>query len=80
MKKIMLKNSQLEQWSPITAGGTYLCSNDDRLLFGVDPAAGPATVQIYWPSGRVDNFSELELNRYWLIHEGQTPIPLSDPP
>ena len=78
--RVLLKSSQLEQWSPISAGGTYLCTNDDRLLFGVDPKAGPASVQIHWPSGRVDDFSDLALNRYWLIHEGQTPIPLSDPP
>ena len=78
--RVLLKTPQLEQWTPIIAGGTYLCSNDDRLLFGVDPTAGPVSVQIHWPSGRVDNFANLELNRYWLIHEGQMPIPLSDPP
>ena len=78
--RVLVKSAKLEQWTPIIAGGTYLCSNDGRLLFGVDDTQDPIRVQVHWPSGRVDHFSDLTLNRYWLIHEGQVPLALPSQP
>ncbi|MBN79992.1 MAG: hypothetical protein CMJ70_07625 [Planctomycetaceae bacterium] len=57
----------------ITAGGSYASTNDPRLLIGLSEAVTQVELDIYWPSGRVDHWSELGTNRYWLIIEGTEP-------
>jgi hypothetical protein len=64
---------------PIVAGGSYLSSNDPRLLFGLGDADGPAQVEVYWPSGLIDRFEDLALNQYWVLMEGKAPQPWSLP-
>jgi hypothetical protein len=56
---------------PITSAGSYLSSSDTRLLFGLGDARGPATVEVHWPSGQVDRWEDVEVDRYWLAGEGK---------
>lgn len=58
---------------PVVAGGSYLCSSDPRLLFGLGDHAERVLVEVHWPSGRVDVYSDVQVDRYWRITEGQTP-------
>jgi len=58
---------------PVTAGGSYLCHSDGRLLFGLGDHQGRVQVEIFWPSGRVDVHQELDVDRYWRMTEGQAP-------
>ena len=58
---------------PIVAGGSYLSSSDTRLLFGLADLDEPVQVVVHWPSGRVDEFSEVQIDRYWRITEGGQP-------
>lgn len=55
---------------PVTAGGSYLSSRDPRLFVGLGAHRGPVSVEIHWPSGRVDRFDPVEVNRYWSAMEG----------
>lgn len=53
-----------------TGGGSYLSSDDPRLLFGLGAADGAirrATVR--WPSGLKTVHVGLECDRYWLLEE-----------
>lgn len=55
------------------AGGSYLCHNDSRILFGWQGADERVDVEIDWPSGATERHEELNVNRYWRLEEGKSP-------
>lgn len=61
---------------PIVSGGSYLASHDPRVVFGLHDAPRADRVEVHWPSGRVDEFTMLDSDHYWLIREGRPPIAL----
>ncbi|MDP7020209.1 MAG: CRTAC1 family protein [Pirellulaceae bacterium] len=54
----------------LSAGGSYLCSPDPRVVLAVGDHQGGIDVELHWPSGAVEQFPELPPNKYWLIREG----------
>lgn len=54
-----------------TSGGSYLSSHDPREILGVGTAKKIDSVEIKWPSGRVDKLNDLPLNKYIKVVEGQ---------
>ncbi|HWS89584.1 MAG TPA: CRTAC1 family protein [Pyrinomonadaceae bacterium] len=53
-----------------TGGGSYLASHDPREVLGVGRAAKIDSVEIRWPSGRVDRLTNPPLNKYVKVVEG----------
>jgi hypothetical protein len=71
--KLTLKagSRRLVRW--ITGGSSYLSSHDRRVLFGLGKDAPESVeLQIHWPmpSGRVETFADLPIDRYITIVEG----------
>ena len=62
---------------PIVTGGSYLSTNDPRLLCGLGKHDGPVKVKIFWPSGYVQT-CDLGVGQYWLIMEKRPPQSVSD--
>jgi hypothetical protein len=60
-----LKRSRLK-----TAGGSYLSSHDPREILGIGAAKKIDSVEIRWPSGKVDRLTNLPLNTYVKVVEG----------
>ena len=54
-----------------TGGGSYLASHDPREVLGMGTASKAETVEIRWPSGVVDKLSNLPVNTYVKVVEGQ---------
>jgi hypothetical protein len=54
-----------------TAGGSYLSSHDPREILGLGRAAKVDSLEIRWPSGRVDKFSDLPAGAYIKVVEGE---------
>jgi hypothetical protein len=52
-----------------TAAGSYLSSNDPRILVGLGAATGVSTVEVRWPSGRKQTLEKPEIDRYLTIKE-----------
>jgi hypothetical protein len=54
------------------AGGSYLSSHDPRDVIGLGPAAKIDYVEVRWPapSNRVERFTDLPIDRYSTIMEG----------
>jgi hypothetical protein len=54
-------------------GGSYLSSHDTREVLGLGPAAKADWLEIKWPppSGRVERFTEVPVDRYVTIVEGK---------
>lgn len=53
-----------------TGGGSYLSSHDPREILGIGAATKVDSVEIRWPSGKVDRLTKLPLNTYVKILEG----------
>jgi enediyne biosynthesis protein E4 len=53
-----------------TAGGSYLSSHDPREVLGVGAATKIDSIEIKWPSGRVDKIANPPLRKYLKIVEG----------
>jgi hypothetical protein len=57
-----------------TAGGSYLASHDPRELLGLGSATKIDSVEIRWPSGKVDKLTNLPINTYIKVVEGESSI------
>jgi hypothetical protein len=63
-------------------GGSYQAASDPRLLIGLGSAERIDTLEILWPSGRVDRHADLPIDAGYLIREGETtprPLPGLEP-
>jgi hypothetical protein len=54
-----------------TAGGSYLSSHDPREVLGLGSASKIDSVEIRWPSGKVDKLTNLPINTYLKVFEGE---------
>ncbi|HYE75020.1 MAG TPA: ASPIC/UnbV domain-containing protein, partial [Blastocatellia bacterium] len=54
-----------------TSGGSYLSSHDPREILGLGQAAKIDSLEIKWPSGKVEKFTNLPIRKYVRIVEGQ---------
>ena len=54
-------------------GGSYQSSPDPRLHFGLGGSSGPVSIEVAWPSGRVDRLDGLAVDSGYLIREGDAP-------
>ncbi len=55
-----------------TSGGSYLASHDPREVLGLGKATKLDSLEIKWPSGKVDKLADLPVNQYVKIVEGQS--------
>jgi hypothetical protein len=55
-------------------GGSYLSASDPRLLIGVGAATTVDRVDIRWPSGLVQQIGPLDVDKGYLVIEGQDKI------
>jgi len=61
-----MKRSRLK-----TAGGSYLSSHDPREILGLGAAKKIDYVEIRWPSGKIDKLTNLPINTYLKVIEGE---------
>ena len=54
-----------------TAGGSYLSSHDPREILGIAKATKIDSIQIKWPSGQIDKLTDVPINKYVKVTEGQ---------
>jgi len=53
----------------VSTAGSYLSSNDPRIIAGLGDAGGVKTIEIRWPSGIIQTISNPDVNRYLTISE-----------
>jgi hypothetical protein len=69
---VQLGNRQLVRHRK--GGGSYLSAPDPRLLIGVGPARKVDQVEIRWPSGWVQTLGPLDIDRGYLVIEGDNQV------
>lgn len=65
----VIDNSGRKQIFDAQTAGSYLSSNDPRILVGLGRASSVRRVEIKWPSGRVQTVTDPPINRYHTIRE-----------
>jgi hypothetical protein len=68
--KVRVSAKGLLQVDEVRSGGSYYSQNDLRLHFGLDQAQAVDTLEVRWPSGQVDTFTNLSVNRLYVVTEG----------
>ena len=53
----------------VSTAGSYLSANDPRIISGLGAAGGVRSVEVHWPSGRVQMLSNPEVDRYLIVNE-----------
>ena len=55
-------------------GGSYLSAGDPRLHFGLGDARRIESLEVHWPSGRVDRYRDLPADSGYLVREGEAKV------
>jgi tetratricopeptide (TPR) repeat protein len=61
------------------AGPSYLSQNFSDVLFGLGEATRVDRVEVTWPGGHREEWSDLDLDRLWYLEEGRPPRPAGNP-
>src|SRR2546428_2165392 len=69
--RVTVRAGKLVQIDEVRGGSSYLSQNDLRLHFGLGDEKKIDSVQINWPSGKVDTLRNLLSDRIFTIVEGQ---------
>ncbi|HLG58438.1 MAG TPA: CRTAC1 family protein [Vicinamibacterales bacterium] len=57
-------------WRRARADGSYASANDPRVHVGLGDAADPVSVRVRWPSGRMETWTDVAIDRYTTLTEG----------
>lgn len=68
--RIKVSDGTRTQISEVRSGGSYYSQNDSRVHFGLGQAAQVKTLEIRWPSGKVDVLKDLAADQVVTVKEG----------
>jgi enediyne biosynthesis protein E4 len=68
--RVTIRAGGVRQIAEVRGGGSYLSQNDLRLHFGLGKAAKIDSVEIRWPSGRVETLANVGADSIYTIVEG----------
>ena len=57
----------------VSSGSSYLSVSDLRVHFGLGKSRRVDSLQVYWPSGQVDQWKGLDVDRFTALREGESP-------
>lgn len=76
--KVFLTADGSTQLREMTGGIHGRCQDDPRLHFGLGSAELIESLQVQWPSGLVDEYTDLPVNQILTLTEGNSPISADD--
>jgi hypothetical protein len=69
--RVTVTTGKLRQVDEVRSGGSYASQRDFRLHFGVADATRVDRIDIRWPSGVVESISDVGVNQWIRVKEGQ---------
>ena len=60
----------------VTSGSGYLSQNDQRLFFGLGQKKMVQKIDVHWPSGTRQTFTQLQPNQFYRLVEGKSLSPI----
>jgi hypothetical protein len=78
--KVTIRSAGVKQIGEVRSGASYISQNDLRLHFGLGAAKKMESVEIRWPSGKIENLENVPADAIYTIVEGSgirntTPLP-----
>lgn len=70
--RVVIETTNGKQTKFVRGGGSYGSTNDPRLIFGLGSDTTIKKVTVYWPSGFVQELSDITPDAYWRILEGNS--------
>ena len=74
--RVTITSGGRPQMSERIGGGSYQSANDPRLHFGLGPAQLVESIDVRWPSGKVDHHEGLATDCEYRLREGAKPVKL----
>jgi enediyne biosynthesis protein E4 len=68
--RVIVTAGGLKQIDEVRSGGSYLSQNDLRLHFGLGKETDISNVEIWWPSGKKENYQNLAADFIYTMVEG----------
>jgi len=69
--RVTVRTSKMTQIDEVRGGGSYLSTNDARLHFGLGSDAVINRVEVHWPSGLKQTFTDVAADAIYEIVEGR---------
>jgi len=69
--RVTIVAAGVRQFSEVRAGGSYLSQNDLRLHFGLGAGMKIDSVEIRWPTGKVEMLENIAADAIYTIVEGK---------
>ena len=69
--KVKVVSGDLVQLDEVRSGGSYISQNDLKLHFGLEKRNVVDLIQVRWPSGVVDNLTNVSVNKIVTVKEGK---------
>jgi hypothetical protein len=69
--RVRVTTPKMTQIDEVHAGGSYNSSNDTRIHFGLGTEATITKIEIFWPSGVRQEFSDIQADAIYEIKEGE---------
>jgi hypothetical protein len=70
--RVTITAGGMVQTEEVRSGGSYLSQNDLRVHFGLAGAIGIDSVEVRWPSGKIEHLSGLKADMFYRIVEGSS--------
>lgn len=74
--RVELPRRDRSLWRRVQTDGSYCAASDPRVVFGLGSDGSPQTIRVHWPGGKTESFSDLAVDRYWVLESGKPPRPL----
>jgi len=68
--RVTIRATGVKQFSEVRGGGSYLSQNDLRLHFGLGTAKKMESIEIRWPSGKVETLENVAADAIYTFVEG----------
>jgi enediyne biosynthesis protein E4 len=76
---LKLTSQGIVQAEQAKGGGSYMSASDPRILFGLGKRTKIESLEITWPSGKVDRLTNVLINQITAIKEGEGIVPRKFP-
>jgi hypothetical protein len=68
--RVTITAGGMTQTDEVRSGGSYLSQSDLRLHFGLAAATKIDSVEVRWPTGKVERLSGISVDRFYRVEEG----------
>ena len=68
----ILRSDGSTRWRRVRTDVSYASANDPRVLVGLGAQATAPQVRVIWPSGRVEDWTDVPVDRYTVLTEGES--------